>query len=165
MRLYTIGYRDSETEKRLEPEQFYSQLPEDAVVVDIRSHPYSPFMREYSYSGVPESIDRWKPGKKDFFGIKTLGNVRRDEKKKRISPPIYVDAETGFQSLTAVLEEHDYAVIFCACSLLTIDSEIHRCHRFYVAEEMQQRLPYLEVIHLSLHAPTAPEQASLTIDS
>ena len=41
--LYTAGYRDAETDRRLPPEQFYASLPPEAVTVDIRSHPYSPF--------------------------------------------------------------------------------------------------------------------------
>src|SRR5438445_8214287 len=148
MRLYTAGYRDAETDVRLAPEEFYGRLPEAAVVVEIRSNPYSPFAPDYTRGGVPAAVERWKPGVKTFYHVKALGNTRRDSTGKRVSPPIYVDEETGFARLEELLREHDVVVIFCSCSYSTHDSPTHRCHRFFVADEMLSRLPNVEVIHL-----------------
>src|SRR6266516_371834 len=96
MRLYTAGYRDSITEKRLEPQLFFSSLPEEAFVVDIRSVPYSPFASCYTGRGVAAGVKMWKPGVKAFAHIKALGNTRRESSGKRIAPPVYLDPETGF---------------------------------------------------------------------
>lgn len=162
LRLYTAGYRDALTDKRLLPEQFYGQLPPEAVVVDIRSHPYSPFAPAYTGSGVAAAVERWKPGIKQFYPVNALGNLRRDASGKRISPPVYLDPETGFPWLETCLETHRHAVIFCACSYATLHSETHRCHRFFVAEEMLRRIPTLSVHHLPLTA--LPENDSLSFD-
>ena len=148
MILYTIGYRDAETGKRLEPEEFYAGLPPDAVVVDIRSHPYSPFAPEYTGRGVAEAVARWKPGVKTCYHLRALGNVHRDAAGKRCSPPHYVDEEAGLVQLEGYLREHDAIVIFCACSYATHDSATHRCHRFFVADTMVDRVPGLTVVHV-----------------
>lgn len=155
MTLYTAGYRDAETDKRLAPEEFYGGLPAEAVVVDIRSHPYSPFAPEYTGKGVAESVERWKPGVKTFHALKDLGNTRRNTTGKRVSPPVYVDPEVGFPKLEAWLREYETVVIFCACSYSTIDSSTQRCHRFFVAEEMKSRLPGLKVVHVEEASPGA----------
>ena len=55
---YAAGYRDAETAKRLPPEAFYGMLPPEAVTVDIRSHPYSPFAPAYIGSGVEVAVQR-----------------------------------------------------------------------------------------------------------
>ena len=147
-RLYTIGYRDAEEGKRRPPEEYYESLPPEAVVVDVRSHAYSPFAPAYTGKGVGESVDRWKPGTKAFYHLKELGNTHREGGGKRISPPRYVDEEVGFPRLRSLIEEYRQVVIFCACSLNTLTSHRYRCHRFYVAEEISSRMPGLEVIHL-----------------
>src|SRR5437870_11998576 len=147
LRLYTIGYRDSEEGKRRVPEEFYASLPEDAAVVDIRAHPYSPFAPDYTGKGPARAVEHWKRGVKTFHHLKVLGNTHREGSGKRISPPIYVDSEAGFAKLEEYLKEYRFVVIFCACPYSTIDSPQHRCHRFYVAEEMQSRIPHLEVVH------------------
>lgn len=146
--LYTTGYRDAHTDRRLAPEQFYGSLPPEAVVVDIRSHPYSPFAPAYTGSGVGEAVETWKPGNKRFYHVRELGNTHRDESGKRQSPPVYVDEEAGFDRLEAILREYGSATIFCACSYATHDSETHRCHRFFVADTMAENLPDLRVIHI-----------------
>lgn len=128
--LYTAGYRDAVTDRRLPPEEFYESLPPEAVVVDIRSHPYSPFAPDYTGSGVRLAVERWKPGEKVFYHVRELGNTRREASGKRLSPPIYLDAETGFARLETILRTHGSAVIFCACSYATHNSAAHRCHRF-----------------------------------
>jgi hypothetical protein len=148
MILYTAGYRDAQTDKRLAPEEFYSSLPLEAVTVDIRSRPYSPFAPAYTGSGVKIAVEQWKPGNTTFYHLKELGNVHRDASGKRMSPPEYVDAEAGFARLEAILREHGSAVIFCACSYATHDSTTHRCHRFFVADALVVRMPELCVIHL-----------------
>ncbi len=150
MRLYTSGYRDSVTDKRLPPELFYGELPEDAAVADIRSHPYSPFAPDYTGSGVNAAVDRWKPGIKTFHNLRALGNTHRNATGKRRTPPVYVDEERGFAQLEGYLHEYTSVVIFCACSYQTIDETAHRCHRFFVAEEMERRIPDMEVVHLRL---------------
>ena len=43
-------------------------------------------------------------------------------------------------SLETWIREYDSVVIFCACSYATIDSATRRCHRFFAAEEMLQRV-------------------------
>ena len=146
--LYTAGYRDTETDRRLSPEEFYGSLPAEAVVVDIRSHPYSPFAPAFTGKGIAEAVDRLKPGNKTFHALKALGNTHRESSGKRISPPVYVDPEAGFAKLESWIREYGTVVIFCACSYSTIDSATHRCHRFFVAEEMVRRLADLEVVHL-----------------
>lgn len=146
--LYTAGYRDAHTDKRLAPEQFYGSLPKDAVTVDIRSHPYSPFAPAYTGSGVKLAVEQWKPGNTTFYHLRELGNIHRDPSGKRISPPEYVNAEAGFARLEAILREHGSAVIFCACSFATLSNTTHRCHRFFVAETLAVRLPHLRIIHL-----------------
>lgn len=146
--LYTIGYRDAETDKRKPPEAFYASLPKGAAVVDIRSHPYSPFAPEYTGCGVEAAILHWKPGRKTFHHLRALGNTRRDTNGKRRSPPLYVDEEAGFAQLEVYLREYGEVVIFCACSYATIDSPDHRCHRFFVAEEMKRRIERLKVQHI-----------------
>ncbi len=151
--LYTAGYRDAVTDKRLPPEEFYGSLPEDAVVVDIRSHPYSPFAPDYTGGGVRCAVERCKPGVKSFHHVQALGNTRRDSCGKRISPPCYVDAERGFPELEELIRAYGRVVIFCACSYSTIDSPTHRCHRFFVAEEMERRMPELQVVHLAEGGP------------
>src|SRR5436305_1927733 len=88
MRLYTAGYRDAITEKRLEPEKFYGSLPEEAVVIDIRSHAYSPFAPCYTGKGVAAGVEMWKPDVKTFVHLKALGNTRRESSGKRIAPPV-----------------------------------------------------------------------------
>lgn len=152
--LYTAGYRDAETDRRLPPEQFYASLPTEAVTVDIRSHPYSPFAPGYTGSGVRLAVGQWKPGEKTFYHLRELGNTHRDASGKRLSPPEYVDAEAGFARLEAILRAHGSAVIFCACSYATHDSATHRCHRFFVADSIADRIPGLRVVHLE-----AQEQA------
>jgi hypothetical protein len=147
-RLYTVGYRDAEVGKRRIPEEFFGSLPGEALTVDLRSHAYSPFAPEYTGKGVAESVERWKPGIKEVVHLKALGNTRRESTGKRISPPVYVDAESGFPRLESLIREHQAVVIFCACSLLTQESSRYRCHRFFVAEEMLSRLPEMEVLHL-----------------
>jgi hypothetical protein len=146
--LYTVGYRDAVTDTRLPPEQFYGSLPADAVTVDIRSHPYSPFAPDYTRGGVPLAVARWKPGDKTFYHVRELGNVHRDSTGKRISPPEYVDAAAGFARLEELLREHRRVVILCACSYATHDSDTHRCHRFFVADAMAKRMPELRVVHV-----------------
>ncbi len=146
--LYTAGYRDAVTDKRLVPEDFYSSLPPDAATIDLRSHPYSPFAPDYTAAGVSAAIEKWKPGNKRFYRVQELGNMRRDSSGKRISPPVYVDAEVGFPKLEAILNEQGSATIFCACSYATHDSTTHRCHRFFVADTMQSRMPDLIVRHI-----------------
>jgi hypothetical protein len=146
--LYTAGYRDAVTDKRLPPERFYGSLPEEAATVDIRSHPYSPFAPEYTGGGVGVGVARWKPGEKAFVHLRELGNVRRDSTGKRISPPEYMDAATGFTRLESILREHGSVVIFCACSYATRESSTHRCHRFFVAETMAERVAGLRVVHV-----------------
>jgi len=146
--LYTAGYRDAHTDKRLTPEQFYGSLPKDAVTVDIRSHPYSPFATAYTGSGVERAVEQWKPGEKRFYHVRELGNLHRDASGNRISPPQYVDEAAGFARLEALLREHGSATIFCACSYATHDSTIHRCHRFFVADTLAARMPELTVIHI-----------------
>jgi hypothetical protein len=148
--LYTAGYRDAQSDRRLSPEQFYGSLPPEAVTVDIRSHPYSPFAPAYTGSGVGEAVEQWKPGEKHFYHVRELGNTHRDETGKRQSPPVYVDEATGLARLEAILREHGSATIFCACSYATHDSKTHRCHRFYVAETMAARMPELRVIHVEV---------------
>lgn len=148
LHLYTVGYRDAVTEKRRDPKAFYRRLPKSAAVVDIRSHPYSPFAPEYTGRGVEAAVQRWKPGVKAFHPLRALGNLHRDARGRRCSPPRYVDAETGFAQLEAHLTEHRQVVLLCACSYATRDSATHRCHRFFVAEEMARRLPGLRVTHL-----------------
>jgi len=154
MVLYTAGYRDAQTDRRLPPEDFYESLPPEAVTIDVRSHPYSPFAPDYTGSGVQRAVERWKPGEKTFYHLRELGNTRREASGKRLSPPAYVDAEIGFARLEAILREHGSATIFCACSYATHDSTEHRCHRFFVADTMARRMPELRVIHLE-----AQEQA------
>ena len=56
-------------DRRLPPEQFYELLPAEAVTVDIRSHPYSPFAPNYTGSGVRLAVERWKPGEKTFYHV------------------------------------------------------------------------------------------------
>jgi hypothetical protein len=146
--LYTAGYRDAHTDRRLAPEQFFGSLPVEAVTIDIRSHPYSPFAPHYTGGGVQLAVERWKPGEKRFYHIRELGNTRRDADGKRISPPDYVDAEVGFARLESILREHSSATIFCACSYATHNSPTHRCHRFFVAETMATRMPDIRVIHV-----------------
>lgn len=146
--LYTAGYRDAQTDRRLEPEQFYASLPPEAVTVDIRSHPYSPFAPDFTGKGVPLAVERWKPGDKTFYHVRELGNVHKDSTGKRISPPEYVDEEAGLARLESILREHGRAVIFCACSYATHDSATHRCHRFFVADTMASRIPDLKVLHI-----------------
>lgn len=148
MVLYTAGYRDSVTDKRLPPELFYGSLPEGAVVADIRSHPYSPFAPDYTGSGVAAAVDRWKPGVKTFNHLRALGNTHREPSGRRRTPPRYVDEERGFERLEGLLREAGEVVIFCACSYRTVDDPIHRCHRFFVADEMTKRLPGLAIVHL-----------------
>jgi hypothetical protein len=147
LRLYTVGYRDATTDKRLEPEEFYGNLPEEATVIDIRSNPYSPFAPDYTRGGVERAVQQYKPGVKIFHHLKALGNVNRESSGKRISPPEYVDPEKGFPQLEEYLREYGAVVIFCACSLSSKESSTHRCHRFFVADEMASRMPDLEVIH------------------
>lgn len=146
--LYTAGYRHAVTHKRLPPEEFYARLPEEAVVVDIRSTPYSPFMPAYTRGGVEQAVARWKPGRVEFFHIPELGNTHKDSTGKRVQPVILRDPEAGFARLLAVLEEFSAAVIFCACSHATLTDSHFRCHRFDVAEEARRRLPGLVVSHL-----------------
>jgi hypothetical protein len=148
MILYTAGYRDAVTDKRLQPEEFYSSLPPEAVTVDIRSHPYSPFAPAYTGSGVKLAVDQWKPGDTTFYHLRELGNIHRDPSGKRISPPEYVNEEAGFARLETILREHGSAVIFCACSYATKESTTHRCHRFFVADTLASRLPDLSVVHI-----------------
>ncbi len=146
--LYTVGYRDADTDRRLPPEQFYGSLPAEAVTVDIRSHPYSPFAPDYTRSGVQKAVEQWKPGVKTFYHVRELGNVHRDSSGKRASPPKYVDADAGFARLAAILREHGSAVIVCACSFATHDSDSHRCHRFFVADTLAAGVQGLHVVHL-----------------
>lgn len=146
--LYTTGYRDALTDKRLPPEEFYGLLPPEAVTVDIRSHPYSPFAPDYTRNGVEAAVARWKPGDKTFYHVRELGNTHKDSSGKRISPPKYVDAEAGFARLESILREHGSAVIFCACSYASHDSASHRCHRFFVADTMLALMPELRVVHV-----------------
>ena len=146
--LYTAGYRDAETDKRIPPEEFYGSLPIEAVTVDIRSHPYSPFAPDYTGSGVGRAVEQWKPGEKRFYHVRELGNTHRDSSGKRNSPPKYVDEEAGFARLEAILHEHGQALIFCACSYATHNSATHRCHRFFVADTIAARIPGLSVIHV-----------------
>ena len=148
MVLYTAGYRDAVTDRRLQPEQFYGSLPAEAVTVDVRSHPYSPFAPEYTGGGVQIAVERWKPGVKVFQHLRELGNVRRDSTGKRISPPVYMDSDTGFARLESLLREHGRVAIFCACSYASRDSATHRCHRFFIAEAMAPRLPDLQIRHI-----------------
>ena len=148
LHLYTIGYRDAEEGKRREPEEFYSSMPAESVVVDIRSHPYSPFCPPYTGRGVAAAVNLLKPGVKAFYHIKALGNTHREGSGKRVAPPHFFDAETGFRRLEEILREHDSAVVFCACSYNTICDSRYRCHRFFAAEEMKERIPALEVTHL-----------------
>jgi hypothetical protein len=148
VKLYTVGYRDPVTDKRRDPEEFYGSLPPEAVTVDIRSHPYSPFAPEYTRKGVECAVQEWKPGNKTFYHVKSLGNTHKDTTGKRITPPIYVDEERGFRELEEILREHGSAVIFCACSYATREMSLYRCHRFYVADEMARRISDLEVMHL-----------------
>jgi hypothetical protein len=149
--LYTAGYRDAVTDKRLPAEEFYSALPPEAVLIDIRSNPYSPFAPDYTGSGVALAVERWKPGDKRFHHLRALGNVARDPTGKRHSPPVYVDPDAGFSQLEAYLREYRAVIIFCACSASTIDSETHRCHRFFVADTMLERMPGLRVVHLPIN--------------
>jgi len=148
LHLYTVGYRDAVTDTRLEPEAFYRRLPDEAVVVDIRSHAYSPFARDYTGKGMEEAVRRWKSGVKTFHSLRALGNIHKDASGKHRSPPVYVDGEAGFAQLEAYLKEYGAVVIFCVCSYSTIESETRRCHRFFVAEEMERRLPGLKITHL-----------------
>lgn len=148
MILYTAGYRDAHTDKRLPPEEFYASLPPEAVTVDIRSHPYSPFAPAYTGSGVLSAVERWKPGNKQFYHVRELGNTHRDPTGKRISPPEYVDGEAGFARLEEILRTHRSAAIFCACSYATRDSGTHRCHRFFVADAMAALVQGLVVVHV-----------------
>jgi hypothetical protein len=74
--------------------------------------------------------------------------AHRETGGKRVSPPVYVDPDPGFARLEELLREYGSVVIFCACSHATLHSATHRCHRFYVAEEMSRGLPELEVVHL-----------------
>lgn len=148
MILYTAGYRDAHTDRRMPPEQFYSLLPPEAVTADIRSHPYSPFAPAYTGSGVARAVAQWKPGNKTFYHVRELGNTHRDATGKRTNPPAYVDEAAGFARLEGILREHGSVTIFCACSYASIDSETHRCHRFFVADSMAARIPELRVIHL-----------------
>lgn len=150
MILYTAGYRDAVTDKRLAPELFYGTLPEQAAVADIRSHPYSPFAPDYTGSGVAAAVERWKPGVKTFHHLRALGNTHREPSGKRRTPPHYVDEERGFEQLEQLLRESGEVVIFCACSYSTITDPDHRCHRFFVADEMAARLPGLTVVHLQV---------------
>ena len=136
------------TDRRLPPEVFYESLPPEAATVDIRSHPYSPFAPDYTGSGVQRAVARWKLGEKTFYHVRELGNTHKDASGKRLSPPIYLDADVGFARLEAILREHGCATIFCACSYATLDSGIHRCHRFFVADTIAARMPELQVIHL-----------------
>ena len=146
--LYTAGYRDAGTDRRLPPEQFYGSLPPNAVTVDIRSHPYSPFAPGYTGGGVRLAVERWKPGDKTFHHVRELGNTHRDATGKRMSPPEYVDAEAGFARLESILRDHGSATIFCACSHATQSSDTHRCHRFFVADTIAARIPELRVLHV-----------------
>lgn len=148
MVLYTAGYRDPLDQRRLPPEVFYGSLPEDAVVVDIRSHPYSPFAPWYTGSGVPAAVREFKPGRTDFYAVGALGNTHRNAEGKRVNPPLLRDPEKGFEILDSILATHEQAVIFCACSLATLNDSLYRCHRFFVAEEMLHRHPDLCVVHL-----------------
>jgi hypothetical protein len=156
--LYTAGYRDSVTDKRLPPELFYGSLPEEATVVDIRSHPYSPFAPDYTGSGVASAVDRWKHGVKEFIHLRALGNTHREGTGKRRTPPVYVDEERGFAELEALLRERRAVVIFCACSTLTFGDPRYRCHRFFVADEMDRRLRGLTITHLRITAVEDPNQ-------
>ncbi len=149
MTLYTAGYRDAHDQRRLRPEEFYGALPEEAVVVDIRSHPYSPFAPAYTGRGVEQAVHAMKPGRTEFFPLPALGNTHRDATGKRINPPVFRDPKTGFPALEVILREYGAAVIFCACSIATEHDSRLRCHRFTVAEEMAKRLPGLNVVHLA----------------
>jgi hypothetical protein len=146
--LYTAGYRDAQTDKRLPPEEFYGSLPSSAVTVDIRSHPYSPFAPDYTRNGVMAAVELWKPGDKTFYHVRELGNTHKDSSGKRVSPPEYVNEEAGFARLEAILREHGSALIFCACSYSTRNSETHRCHRFFVADTILELMPGLRVVHV-----------------
>jgi hypothetical protein len=146
--LYTAGYRDAVTDKRLTAEEFYASLPEEAAVVDIRSHPYSPFAPYLTGGGVEQAVRTLKPGVKTFYHLRALGNTHREGSGKRVSPPVYVDPDTGFETLERYLRKHGAVLIFCACSYATRNSSTHRCHRFFVAEEMQRRMPGLKVVHV-----------------
>ena len=146
--LYTAGYRDSETGKRKAPESFYGSLPGEAAVVDIRARAYSPFAPEYTGKGVEAAVRKWKGGSHTFHHLRALGNTNRDADGKRRSPPIYVDGESGLAQLEEYLALYGQVVIFCACPHATLDSATHRCHRFFVAEEMAARIPRLVVKHL-----------------
>ncbi len=146
--LYTAGYRDAETDRRLPPEQFYRSLPPEAVTVDLRSHPYSPFAPDYTGSGVALAVAHWKPGIKAFYHVRELGNTHRGTDGKRLSPPLYVDVEAGFARLETILREHGSVVMFCACSYATHNSATHRCHRFFIADTMATRMPEVRILHL-----------------
>ncbi len=154
--LYTAGYRDPDDQRRLRPEEFFGALPEEAVVVDIRSNPYSPVAPAYTGSGVGEAVRALKPGETGFYHVKELGNTHKDARGKRVNPPLLRDPEACYARLLEILEEHGAAVIFCACSLATWGDALYRCHRFAVAEEMGRRLPGLRVVHLP-ERPSEPE--------
>ena len=98
-------------------------------------------------------------GVKECYHLRALGNVRRDATGKRCSPPQYVDEETGLARLEGYLREHQAVVIFCACSYATYDSPTLRCHRFFVAEAMAERIPGLTIVHCEAQGDLAVPMA------
>ena len=125
--LYTAGYGNRR------PEWFFAQLPESAVIVDVRrtAAGWSP-----QYSG--KQLSARFAGR--YYHRPTLGNTSGSAEIWESPSPEWVDRELHY--LAMALKHGENVLLLCA------EKDHGKCHRRFVAAAIAARVDGLQVVHL-----------------
>lgn len=120
MTLYTFGYARSTLL------EFLDLLRREgiALVVDVRRAPHSRWA-QWSREHLEEELGE------RYTWLPKLGNAAGSS-----------DEEAGLKRLEWLLRRHGKVLLLC------VEPDHRRCHRARIAEQMAQRLPGLQVIHV-----------------
>jgi len=126
MKLYTLGYNSFSFY------EFLDKIKElDAVIVDIRFHPWA-FTAFWKQEFLAKKL-----GDKYFY-IKELGNELYLEKGHI---KIY-DFDAGYAKLLPILEGEKPVILFCACE------DYRTCHRKVIADKIVELDDKIEIVHI-----------------
>ncbi len=149
MRLYTIGYEG------LEPEGIFQTLKSSGVekLLDIRELPLS---RKHGFSKNALAAEAVYWGI-EYLHLRALGcpkdirhAYRADQNWDLFTNRFHAYLETQLPAI----EDASNLCLMQACCLLCVESDPHRCHRYYVAEAIQKASQKgLEIVHLEPISP------------
>ena len=127
--IYTIGYGNQQ------PDAFFARVPEGAIMVDVRAHPYSAWHQQFGAAALARRY------RELYWGAPLLGNV--GHVPDAWHPPSLVVAEGLLLGLAEALTRDGLDLVLL-CAELAPD----HCHRRLVAEALSAMAGGVDIHHL-----------------